>query len=152
MPKDRGAEPGDVNGPRECSLALGLVAAETRGSIAARQAAGSSHGLVLTIFHKYSDCKQIAQPECRNQTTSSLAVRESLPVSTTRSMRGRKVAWPDLCYMDDGDMMCHPILVPSFLQEFDVANTRVGAERNRLNTGHLPREPFGCSASRVENR
>ena len=39
MPKDRGAEQGDVDGPLECSLALGMVAA--RGRIAARQAAGT---------------------------------------------------------------------------------------------------------------
>ena len=31
MPKDRGAEQGDVDGPLECSLALEMVAAETRG-------------------------------------------------------------------------------------------------------------------------
>ena len=36
--------------------------------------------------------------------------------------------------MDDGDMMCHPILVLPFLQDFDVANARVGAERNPLKT------------------
>ena len=30
----------------------------------------------------------------------------------------------------DGDIMCHPILVTSFLQEFDVADAKVGAERN----------------------
>ena len=30
MPKDRGAEQGDVDGPLECSLALGMVAAEAR--------------------------------------------------------------------------------------------------------------------------
>ena len=40
MPKDRGAEQGDVDGPLECSLALGMVAAETRGR-AAQQASGS---------------------------------------------------------------------------------------------------------------
>ena len=34
MPKDRGAEQGDVDGPLECSLALSMVAAEARGSIA----------------------------------------------------------------------------------------------------------------------
>ena len=37
-PKDRGAEQGDADGPQE---ALGMVAAETRGSIAARQTAGT---------------------------------------------------------------------------------------------------------------
>ena len=36
MPKDRSSEQGDVDGPRECSLALGLVAAEAR--LAAREA------------------------------------------------------------------------------------------------------------------
>ena len=29
LPEDRGAEQGDVDGPLECSLALGMVAAET---------------------------------------------------------------------------------------------------------------------------
>ena len=36
--------------------------------------------------------------------------------------------------MDDGDIMCHPILVLLFLQKFDVASASVGAERNPLNT------------------
>ena len=39
----------------------------------------------------------------------------------------------DQWYMDDGDIMCHPILVP-FVQDFEVANARVGAERNPLKT------------------
>ena len=38
VPKDRGAEHGDVDSPLECSLALGMVAAETRGRMAAQQA------------------------------------------------------------------------------------------------------------------
>ena len=41
MPQDRGAEQGDVDEQLKCSLAFGMVAAETRGSIAARQAAGT---------------------------------------------------------------------------------------------------------------
>ena len=36
--------------------------------------------------------------------------------------------------MDDGDIMCHPILVPSLLRELDLANAKVGAERNRQKT------------------
>ena len=35
----------------------------------------------------------------------------------------------DMWYVDDGDIMCHPILVPSHLHEFDDANAKVGAER-----------------------
>ena len=38
MPKDRGAEQGDVVGPPECSLALGMVASETRLLVAVQQA------------------------------------------------------------------------------------------------------------------
>ena len=38
----------------------------------------------------------------------------------------------DQWYMDEGDVVCHPILVLPFLQDFDVANARVGAERNPL--------------------
>ena len=41
MPKDRVAEQGEVDGPLECSLALGMVAAETRRRVAAQQASGS---------------------------------------------------------------------------------------------------------------
>ena len=39
MPQGRGAEQGDVDGPTECSLALGTVASETRMRVAAQQAA-----------------------------------------------------------------------------------------------------------------
>ena len=43
--------------------------------------------------------------------------------------------------MDDGDTKCHTILMQLFLQNFDVANARVGAERNPLKNGsHLQRE------------
>ena len=34
----------------------------------------------------------------------------------------------DLCYIDDGDILCHSILVPSNLHEFDDAYDKVGAE------------------------
>ena len=36
----------------------------------------------------------------------------------------------DLWSMDDGDTLCDQILVPSYLQEFDVVNAKVGAARN----------------------
>ena len=40
-PTDRGAEQGDVDGPLECSLALGMVAAEIRMHVAPQQAASN---------------------------------------------------------------------------------------------------------------
>ena len=36
--------------------------------------------------------------------------------------------------MDDGDTMCHSLPVLPFLQDLDVANARVGAERKPLKT------------------
>ena len=45
MPKHRGAEQGDVDGPLECFLALGMVAAETRLHIAACRAHAPFLGL-----------------------------------------------------------------------------------------------------------
>ena len=40
----------------------------------------------------------------------------------------------DPWYMDDGDIMCQTIVVPSHVQEFNVAIAGVGAERNPENT------------------
>ena len=57
---------GDVDGPLECSLALGVVAAETRGS----------RGLVLMTLQNYSACKQNTQSDCKQLPTSSQPVLE----------------------------------------------------------------------------
>ena len=42
-------------------------------------------------------------------------------------------ALADVCHMDDGDIMCHPILVLSHLHDFDDADAKVGAERHLQN-------------------
>ena len=50
--------------------------------------------------------------------------------------------------MDDRDILCHPALVLLFLLEFDVANVRVGAERNPPeDRSHLSRQRLGLRAS-----
>ena len=117
VPKDRGAEQGDVNGPLECGLASGMVATETRRRIAARQAAGNLPWRV------------------QETANFQLGVLEKLAgADDPQHALQKKGGLADLWYMDDGDIMCHRILVPSFLQEFDVANARVGAERNPQKT------------------
>ena len=65
MSKDRGAEQGEVDGPLECSPALGMVASETRGSVAAHLCQAAFLGVVLMIPQKYSTCKKNTQPNCR---------------------------------------------------------------------------------------
>ena len=94
------------------------------------------HGaLALTMLQNYSACKQTTQPECRKQPTRSLAAQEKLsgahdPQHALQKNGGLADPW----YMDDRHIMCHPILVPSFLQEIDVANAKVEAERNPQKT------------------
>ena len=55
----------------------------------------------------------------------------------------------DLWYMDDGDIVRHPILVPFHLHEFDVANAQSwsGAEPTETGCCHLLREsiPLGVA-------
>ena len=73
------------------------------------------------ILQSNSDCKQ---PECSSQPGAHD------PQHALQKTGGLA----DLWYTDDGDIMCHPTLVLSFLQDFEVANARVGAERNPLKT------------------
>ena len=80
-----------------------------------------------------SDSKRTTQPDCRNRQISSLVGQKMSPVLTIRGTRCRK-AEADQWYLDDGDIMCHLILVLPSLQDLDVANTRLGAERNPLKT------------------
>ena len=75
----------------------------------------------------------------RNQTARNVQLPAWRPGEAYRSRRlqhalQKNGGLADLWYMDDGDIMCHPILVPSFLQEFDVANATAGAERNPQKT------------------
>ena len=126
MPMDRGAEQGDVDCPLECSLGLGLVAAETRGRVAAQQASGS---LPWMGFDDPSEMQRLHVARAvRLQEENSLE-------PTTQCTRCKKNGGlADLWYMDDGDIMCHPVLVPSYFHEFDDANTTVGAERTPQKT------------------
>ena len=49
-------------------------------------------------------------------------------------------ALADVWYTDDGDILCHPILVPTYSLEFDVANAKVGGAQPTENRSHSPRE------------
>ena len=135
MPKDGGAEQGDVDGPVECSLALEMVAAETRGSIAARQAAGTLRWIGVNDPAEGRRLQTETPARMQKSANFQLGVPEKLTGAHDPEhalLEGGGLA--DKWYKDDGDIMCHPMLVPSFLQEFDVANARVGAERNPLKT------------------
>ena len=151
--KDRGAGQGDVDGLLECSVALGdMVAAETRRRTAARQAGGS-------LPHGVDDPSE----EQRLQAVHATRVEETdnFQLGGPKKLTGaddpqhasqKNGGLADLWYMDDGDIMCHPILVPSLLQDFGVARRqgRSGAEPTE-NRSHPPCERPGCSTASVED-
>ena len=111
-----------------------MVAAETRGSIAARQAAGTLPW--IGVNDPAAEQRLQADHAARLQESANfqLGGTEKLtgahdPQHALQKSGGLADQW----YMDDGDISCHPILV-LFLQDFDVADAKVGAERNPLKT------------------
>ena len=135
MPKDRSAEQGDVDGFLECSLALGMVAAEARGNIAARQAAGTRPWIGVNDSAEEQRLQADYAVRLHESANFQLGGPEKLtdahdPRHATQKNGGLADQW----YMDDGVFMCHPTLVLPFPQDFDVANDRVGAERKPLKT------------------
>ena len=102
MSKDRGA---DVDGFLECSLAVGMVAAETRGSIAALQAASTLPWIGVND----------SAEEQRLQAGHAVRLQAGGPEKHTgahdpRHALQKNGGLADQWYMDDGDIMCHPIL------------------------------------------
>ena len=123
MPKDRGAEQGDVDGPLECSLRLELVATATRGRVAAQPWIG--------VGDPSKTQRLQAEHAIRIQRSSNFQLCGSEKVTGADDPRHavQKDGGPaDLEYMDDSDIMCYLVLVPSYLHEVDDANTKVGAE------------------------
>ena len=120
--------------PLECSLALGMVA-EARGSIATRQAAGT----LPWIGVNDSAEEQRLQADHAVRLQESANFQLGVPAKLTcahdpRHALQKNGGLADQWYMDDSDIMCHPILVPPSPQDFDVANGRDGPERNPLKT------------------
>ena len=108
MPNDRGAGQGDVDGPLECNLSLEMFAAETRDSLAARQAAG------LLPWIGVSDSTDLhtlqADHAARTQQTANLQIggnQNNLGTDDKRHKLQRSGGVADLWYMDDADIMCH---------------------------------------------
>ena len=96
----------------ECSLALGVVA-ETRGSIAAWQAACTLPW--IGVNDSDSDSKRTLRPDCRNRQISSLAGKKKLTgAQDPRHMLQKSGGLADQWNTDDGDIMCHPILLLPF--------------------------------------
>ena len=99
-----------------------MVAAETRLNVAA-----PSHGLAPTTQWKNNGCKPSTLAKCsRFRTFNSVDQTSILELKTRDTLHG---GLADLWFFDDGDIVCHPTLVPPCLQEFYAANEKIGAER-----------------------
>ena len=80
---NHGAEQGDVDGPLECSLALGMVAPKHEDAWLLSRPQAAFQGLVLKTFEKHSACKQITQSDCRKPPTSSWVAQTNSAEPTT---------------------------------------------------------------------
>ena len=68
-------------------------------------------------------------------------------------MLGRKTKGPaDLWHVDDGDIICRPVLGLSYLQAFDTACVQMWADRTPQKTEDYFFAKPGCSPARVESQ
>ena len=82
---------------------------------------------------KNSCCKLNTTARCIRFRSS--VVQKNISELTTRDMICRKTeAQQTNGTFDDGDIVCHPMLVLSYLQTFDTANVKIGTERNPQKT------------------
>ena len=140
-PKDRGAEQGDVDGAMECSVTLGGVASEARGRVHARQrrgelpwfSSGAAEQAVAAEFDERSvraGAWSATPPAQRRVEHGGVSTITTDPRHEVQTAGGLADWW----YLDDGDVLCHPRLVPEYLRHFDEANPQVGGDRNRVKT------------------
>ena len=140
-PKDRGAEQGDVDGPAECSMTLGVVAAETRTSVHEQQRRGElpwlvrSHDAAHEAARDFDDRRERttqwrAAPPAQRREGDGTGPIVTDPLHEVQFGGGLADFW----YLDDGDVLCDARLVLPYLASFDVANPKVGGERNGLKT------------------
>ena len=136
--KDRGAEQGDVDGPLECSLAMGKISSLSRHAVHEKQRRGE----LPWIGAASGEQLQAAQYDFDQRRIRHRAWTETTP-SGRRSDSGDKAIIPDpaheiqafggiadFWYLDDGDIICHPELVLAILQSHDNADAAAGGSRN----------------------
>ena len=141
LPKDRGAEQGDVDGPSECALTLALVANDARSQVHQQQRNG-----VLPWSCNLPEDVTAAENEF-----------DGLPGRINQFLQNRNGNDPrhglqtggglaDFWYLDDGDVLCSPSLVIPYLKALDLANPGVGAERSCAKSEVI----FYCTRDHLE--
>ena len=119
----------------ETLMAPSSAAAEARGSIAARQAAGTFPWIGVNDSADKQRLQAGHAARLQESVNFQLGGTEKLTCAhDPRHALQKSGGLADQWCTDDGDIVCHPTLVLLFLQDFDVANARVGAEQNSLKT------------------
>ena len=135
MPRDRGAEQGDVDGPLECSLALGMMAAEARMCVAVQQAARTFPWIGT---HDPADAGRLQDEQHsrmqRIQSSRLGGPEKLIGADDPRCALQENGGLADHWYLDDGYIPCDPILELPYPQALDAANAKIGAERNQQKT------------------
>ena len=140
-PKDRGAEQGDVDGPLECSLVLGTVSCEARAAIHGQQRRGE-----LPWASSEPDAAREAEQAfderlARHMTWVAMAPADRRAADGSGSIMPDPAhevqklgGLVDLWFLDDGDILCDPVLVRPLLEAHDHADHAVGGQRNKSKT------------------
>ena len=136
-PKDRGAEQGDVDGPLECSVTLGGVAGKARSEVHGAQRRGelpwasTDPNAVAAAASEYDERSVrreawlASAPADRRASSGNKAIITD-PRHEVQALGGIADFW----YLDDGDILCDPRLVPALIQHYDPADAEVGGKRN----------------------
>ena len=123
IPNDRGAEQADVDTPLEWSLALGMVAAEGRLSVCTP----SWFGTHDSLHEKRLQDEQHSRMQLIHNFQPG-GPEKLIGADDPRHAIQENGGLADFCYLDDGDVLCHTMLVLPYLQLFDTANAKIGAE------------------------
>ena len=116
--RDRGAEQGDVDGALECSLALEWWQPKHECALPPSRLQVTFHGLVSTTHWKNKRVEAEHVNKMQKVQHFQLGAPPKLVgADDPRHAPQENGCVADLWYIDDGDILRHPTLVPSHLQE-----------------------------------
>ena len=114
--------------PSSVFLALGMVAAEPACALPPNKPRALSLGSVR-IQWKSSGLKLNKMTRCSGFNTFNFVIQKNIGADDPPRAPQDNGGLADQWYLDDGDILCRPVTVLSFLQAFDRANVSTGAER-----------------------
>ena len=138
MPKDRGAEQGDVDAPLECGMTMGMISSAARSELHSMQRRGELPWAATSAADVIIAEQEFGQRAARHDAWAATSPAERRSTDGTRALvpdPSHEVqafgGVADFWYLDDGDILCHPLLVRAMLECHDRADGDCGGQRNR---------------------